>query len=171
MIASTDSKPWYKQFWPWFVIALPATAVVTGLYTLLLALQNKPDIVRDDWYKDGLAIEQRKDKNERAEALGISFNYSLDRSSKRMNLVASGLDEAKTPILSLVLQHPTIADRDIDITAALMPDQHYVALFQELPAGLYHLQVSAPEADWQVNGVVQFTNPEVSGTLSARPAK
>ncbi len=41
MIKATDSKPWYKQFWPWFVISLPATAVVAGLITVVIAVQNK----------------------------------------------------------------------------------------------------------------------------------
>ena len=25
-----DTQPWYKYFWPWFIIALPASAVVAG---------------------------------------------------------------------------------------------------------------------------------------------
>ena len=27
-----ESIPWYRQFWPWFLIALPATVVVAGLF-------------------------------------------------------------------------------------------------------------------------------------------
>lgn len=44
--------PWYKQFWPWFIIALPASAVVAGFYTLWLAI-NTPDylVVDDEEYQ------------------------------------------------------------------------------------------------------------------------
>ncbi len=28
--------PWYKQFWPWFLIALPASVVVASLITVTL---------------------------------------------------------------------------------------------------------------------------------------
>jgi hypothetical protein len=52
------SKPWYRQFWPWFLIALPATSVVAGLTTLAIAIRNQDSLVRDDWYKDGKAINQ-----------------------------------------------------------------------------------------------------------------
>ena len=40
-----DTLPWYKQFWPWFIIALPASAVVAGLYTLWIAMQTGDSLV------------------------------------------------------------------------------------------------------------------------------
>lgn len=44
--------PWYRQFWPWFIIALPASAVVAGIITFWLAVSN-PDhvVVEDDEYQ------------------------------------------------------------------------------------------------------------------------
>lgn len=33
----TDTKPWYRYFWPWFVIALLGSAVSASLYTVYLA--------------------------------------------------------------------------------------------------------------------------------------
>jgi hypothetical protein len=44
--------PWYRQFWPWFIIALPASAVVASFITLWLAISN-PDgmVVSDDEYQ------------------------------------------------------------------------------------------------------------------------
>lgn len=166
MIKATDSKPWYKQFWPWFVISLPATAVVAGLITVVIAVQNKPDIVRDDWYKDGFAIQQRKERTERAKALGIGFDYLLEQETLKLHLVPEGLDTAVAPILIVSLQHPTLQARDIEATAALMPDGRYTALLQARPEGLYRAQISAPNSDWQINGDIQFSNTPVSGRLS-----
>lgn len=44
-------EPWYKQFWPWFIIALPASVVIASFFTLWLAVSN-PDylVVTDDEY-------------------------------------------------------------------------------------------------------------------------
>ena len=44
--------PWYRQFWPWFIIALPASAVIASFISLWLAISN-PDhlIVTDDEYQ------------------------------------------------------------------------------------------------------------------------
>jgi len=44
--------PWYRQFWPWFIIALPASAVIASFISLWLAISN-PDhlIVTEDEYQ------------------------------------------------------------------------------------------------------------------------
>jgi hypothetical protein len=54
--------PWYRQFWPWFIIALPAAAVIASFFTLWLAVSN-PDylVVDDEEYQrlnSGLKAEQ-----------------------------------------------------------------------------------------------------------------
>ncbi|HEY5774490.1 MAG TPA: FixH family protein [Xanthomonadales bacterium] len=43
--------PWYRQFWPWFIIALPTSAVIASFVSLWLAVSN-PDqlVVTDDEY-------------------------------------------------------------------------------------------------------------------------
>ena len=49
--SNTDSEqvlPWYRQFWPWFIIALPASAVVASLYTFWLAVSNPDQMVVDE---------------------------------------------------------------------------------------------------------------------------
>lgn len=47
------NQPWYRQFWPWFIIALPASAVIASFFTLWLAVSN-PDqlVVSDDQYNN-----------------------------------------------------------------------------------------------------------------------
>lgn len=38
------SAPWYKQFWPWFLISLPASVVVASMFTISIAVDNAPTI-------------------------------------------------------------------------------------------------------------------------------
>jgi hypothetical protein len=49
-IPSQDSNqpPWYRQFWPWFIIAIPASAVIGGFVTLWLAITHPESLVVDD---------------------------------------------------------------------------------------------------------------------------
>ena len=67
-----ENVPWFKQFWPWFIIALPAAAVIASFVTLWLAISN-PDqvIVTDDEYrqlKGELKAQPAAKDKEQAEA-------------------------------------------------------------------------------------------------------
>lgn len=41
-------EPWYRQFWPWVLIALPAAAVIGCAVTIWLVLQNPEHEVERD---------------------------------------------------------------------------------------------------------------------------
>jgi hypothetical protein len=45
---SGQLHPWYRYPWPWVAIAIPAIAVIGGLYTLYLAISHPDPIVVDD---------------------------------------------------------------------------------------------------------------------------
>ncbi len=41
-------KAWYRQFWPWFVFALPGLAVAAGIVTIILAVSNPEVVLEQD---------------------------------------------------------------------------------------------------------------------------
>lgn len=45
---SAQPLPWYRYPWPWVAIAIPAVAVIGGLFTLYLALTHPDPLVVDD---------------------------------------------------------------------------------------------------------------------------
>jgi hypothetical protein len=45
---SDENLPWYRQFWPWFIIALPAAVVIASFFTLWLAISNPDHLVLDE---------------------------------------------------------------------------------------------------------------------------
>jgi hypothetical protein len=51
-VEAGQNLPWYRQFWPWFIIALPASAVIASFISLWLAVSN-PDhlVVNEDEYQ------------------------------------------------------------------------------------------------------------------------
>jgi len=65
--AAEQVLPWYKQFWPWFIIAPPTAAVIGSFISLWLA-GSHPDylVVSDDEYQQikddlkALPAEQEK---------------------------------------------------------------------------------------------------------------
>jgi len=65
--AADQALPWYRQFWPWFIIALPTAAVIGSFISLWLAVSH-PDylVVSEDEYQQikdelkALPAEQEK---------------------------------------------------------------------------------------------------------------
>jgi len=47
-LAPGEGVPWYRQFWPWFIIALPASVVVASFVTLWLAISHPDHLVVDE---------------------------------------------------------------------------------------------------------------------------
>ena len=72
------TQPWYKQFWPWFLIILRSIAVVASLTSVGIAVVNRDSLVRDNYYKDGLAINTELDQDKTAMARGIAVDGSVD---------------------------------------------------------------------------------------------
>ena len=66
-----ETKPWYRQRWPWFLIALPATAVVGSIVTAVLAVRTFDGTVSADYYKQGLAINEEVERAQLARVLGL----------------------------------------------------------------------------------------------------
>ncbi len=56
---SIEPRPWYREPWPWVLIALPLLAVVAGFATLWLALSNPDYLVVDDEEYDRIKSELR----------------------------------------------------------------------------------------------------------------
>jgi uncharacterized protein len=69
--------PWYRQPWPWFLIALPATAVVAGLITATLAVRGFDGPVAADYYRQGLAINEEVARAQLARELGLLARVEL----------------------------------------------------------------------------------------------
>jgi len=71
-VSSEVAIPWYRQGWPWFLIALPATAVIGGIITAILAARGFDGPVVADYYKQGLAINEEVARAQLARELAIS---------------------------------------------------------------------------------------------------
>jgi hypothetical protein len=69
--------PWYRQAWPWFLISLPATAVIAGSFTFYLAARGWDGPVANDYYKQGLAINEELGRATLARELGIAATVKL----------------------------------------------------------------------------------------------
>ena len=64
--------PWYRQRWPWLLMAPPLAAVIGGIATIVLAVRSNDGMVTADYYKRGLAINAELSRSQRAAELALS---------------------------------------------------------------------------------------------------
>jgi hypothetical protein len=58
MNEATKSKVWYREPWPWIVMAGPAVAVIGSLVSAYLAIHGADPIVDENYYQHGLQINR-----------------------------------------------------------------------------------------------------------------
>ncbi|WP_438984034.1 FixH family protein [Aequoribacter sp.] len=151
-IASTlSANPWYKEFWPWFIIALLGSVVTASLITVSIAFRHADDLVVDDYYKVGLAINQRLEHREAAQRLGIDITLSLTGEQ----VFLSTRNVAPSSELTLLLAHPMEADKDFTVTLLPGPDGVFFATLPTQVSHAWHWSVSGAEPEvWLVSGVI-----------------
>jgi len=138
-------KPWFKQFWPWFIISLPASAVIAGLITVFIAFENADSLVADDYYKSGLAINSQIKQQQKASSLGLA---AILRRMPDERLYLK-FDNATPDANELRLQwvHPADSSRDFTISLIKQNDGSYQAKSAHKLKGRWYLRLSANE-EW-----------------------
>ncbi|MEZ5727730.1 MAG: FixH family protein [Burkholderiaceae bacterium] len=147
--------PWYRQFWPWMLIALPATAVVAGFITLWLAARTSDTLVVDDYYKEGKAINRQLERDAAARRLGLRATGLAAPDGLRFDLQAKpGAQAFEWPErLSVRLVHATLAPLDRGFDARQVGAGAYVAPGQSLPGeGQWTLHIEDPRGGWRLVG-------------------
>ncbi|MFO1323214.1 MAG: FixH family protein [Burkholderiales bacterium] len=151
--------PWYRQRWPWLLMAGPAIVVVAGFWTLWVAIDSDDGLVADDYYKRGLAINRTLERSDRAAALGLSAVVDVDDAGRaRVALSSAVRDNVAIPVtVRLSLVHPTRAGHDRRGELVRGPDGDYVG---SVPAGEATRTLVIVETDhWRLPTV------EVAGPL------
>jgi hypothetical protein len=139
-----DTTPWYRQFWPWFIIALPAASVVGGLTTLWISLQTTDSLVLRS--EDGVrnASDRHIAAQRFASEAGLAALIDVDRNTGSVSAVMRSGDLDVVPAtLEFELSHPAFADRDQSIMLSkAMPDAEgnpvWVGHFASVPAGRFY---------------------------------
>ncbi|OOY34150.1 hypothetical protein BOV90_06340 [Solemya velum gill symbiont] len=141
-----DTKPWYSQFWPWFIISLPAGTVVAALITVYIAVDGADPLVTDDYYKEGLAINLDKSRLKRAAELNIAVRMNLAESNVELQFAPQAIAPQQ---LRLDLSHPTKAEFDMHILLLQEADGIYRGSYGEVQEGInWHLSLYPDDREW-----------------------
>jgi hypothetical protein len=150
LLSPTQGMPWYREPWPWILMAGPVTAVVAGAITLWIAVTHQDALVADDYYKRGLAINQTLEKERRAAALGLAGPLQVGADGLRVRVVLDG--QAGASRLSLRLAHATVADLDQKIMLERSAGGWYEGTLVAPLTGRWKLLLEDPDGAWRLTG-------------------
>lgn len=142
-------KPWFRQPWPWVLIALPGSVVVAGIVTMVLAFQGADGLVADDYYKRGMGINRTLARETRATELGITGEVRFTESGVQASL---GPAPVLPPSIRLTLAHPTRASSDRVVHLARTAGGEYAVAAGDLPKGRWNAVLET--AEWRLAAVV-----------------
>lgn len=152
-----DTQPWYRQFWPWFIIALPAASVVAGLTTVWISMQTTDSLVISS--DDGVQVvaERRANAEHLANELNLAALLEVNLDSGAVQAaMRSGEFESVPAALELEFSHPAFADRDQLITLhRARPDAVgnpvWSGHFVDIPDGRWYVTLKSGD-DWRLSG-------------------
>jgi hypothetical protein len=151
-----DTKPWYRQFWPWFIIALPASSVVAGLTTVWISMQTTDSLVvaADD------GVKSATDRHLLAERLAAEHDIAalveINPETQVVSAVVRSRDLGDLPAtLDFELSHPAFVNRDQHVTLNRAMDDSdgnpvWVGHFLSVPTGRFYAVLKAGD-DWRVS--------------------
>lgn len=154
-------KPWYREPWPWLLMLAPLSAVLMGIVMVVLAGRSDDGLVADDYYKQGLAINQTLDRERRAAALQVSgrLEFSSGRTQARLRI---GQEGEMPPALVLTLVHPTRAGMDQKITLIRRASGEFTGELRAPVAGRWLLTLEDDDRRWRVSGAWHTDEDRVS---------
>ncbi len=148
----TPALPWYRHRWPWLLMLGPFVVIVAAAITVWLAIRSNDGLVADDYYKQGLAINQVTSRDRRAAELGLRGEVSVDGGRQLVRVVLSRGKLSEMPDnLLLKLSHPTRGG--FDQTFRLRRDNSggYSAGVKGDLAGRWYVMLEDDASQWRLS--------------------
>lgn len=155
-IAGKDVGPWYREPWPWLLMAGPVTVIIAGIATLWIAVASSDGLVVDDYYKAGLAINQTLGRSALAAARGYRAEAVLQSKGQGISLrLATTAADPLPETLQLHIAHPTRAGRDGLVLLRQREPGVYAGVMPALTAGRWILLLEDMQSSWRLGGTIQ----------------
>jgi uncharacterized protein len=148
-----NSKPWYREPWPWILMTGPAVVVVAGIVTTWLAVRSNDGLVADDYYKQGLAVKQQMARDHEAAGLGLTAELMVGGDGHELRLFLSAREGvALPPALLFRATHPTRAGGDQTVKLERNPGGFYIGRLAEPLQGRWHVMLEDEARQWRLTG-------------------
>ncbi len=151
----TDTQPWYKQFWPWFLIIVPLSSMIFSLNYAKLAVTTDNDLVVDEYYKEGRVINNRLDKIEQAQTLNITTQLRIEEERVALTFLSGAPKQGQA--LKLNFYHVTIASRDFELLLSRDANGVYRGFHTAPISGKWKISLMPLDAQWKIQQTVTLS--------------
>jgi hypothetical protein len=150
----TNSGKMSREPWVWFVFGLPFTAVLFGVVMLVAANYHPDDVVVDNYYEQGMGINQKLKLDDQAALLGQIATLRAITAEGLVFFIPGG-----SQTISLSLFHVTDRDLDLELPLEYTSDSLYVATSKAAAAifrnkGVWYLELRDQENAWRLRARV-----------------
>ncbi|WJG07605.1 FixH family protein [Aliiglaciecola sp. LCG003] len=144
----TDKSPWYKQFWPWFLITIPLLSMILSITMLNLALTTEDSLVIDDYYKEGRGINMQLSKIKQAQKLNIRTQLGINGVSVQLRFVSGKPSSGEA--LQLAFHHATLEQNDFTVLLTSDAQGIYRATLDNEISGKWKVTLLPLDGEWKV---------------------
>lgn len=132
-------------------MAGPLAVVIAGFITAWLAFRSYDGLVADDYYKQGLAINQQLQRDQKANELGLAAE--LMRAGTQIRLYVSGSGGTSLPPeMTLRFTHPTRSGMDQVVKLVQEGQGFYSGRLNDDISGRWHVLLEEPSGQWRLQG-------------------
>ena len=156
-----ENTPWYKQWMVWMVITPPLTAVIAGIITINIAINSDDGLVVDDYYKQGLGINQTLQRDQLARDMKLKADLTITAKQIKMQFAT----DINDPSLSLSFIHPTQSHRDVVVPVTRMAANVYQGELLEAVEGNWNLLLEPADKSWRISGRISLPAEASSALL------
>ena len=167
-MTKTDAGPWYREPWPWLLMAGPAAVVVAGIVTLWIAISTSDGMVVDDYYKRGMAINQTIQRDVLAAQRGYRATALVAADGRAMTVqLSAAVTDAEPPTLRVLIVHPTRDGLDKLVLLRRVGSGVYNGVVPAVTDGRRILVLEDMESTWRLTGETAFP---AGGPVVLKPA-
>ena len=146
-------KPWWREPMVWLIAGLPALAVVAGITTVFIAVDNADGLVDEEHQTQGMTTTELKTpEDDKAARLGVSAQLAVSADGL-VQVQLDGLSQAARPeSLLMTVIHPTQADKDRTITLHRTANAGYQGMLPPEATGKRRYMIESNDHSWRLVG-------------------
>jgi hypothetical protein len=144
--AERVARPWYREPWPWLLMAGPFVVVIASLASAWIAVRSNDGVIAEDYYRQGLRINQRLSPaaSDQRRALGATLSAAPDG---ELRVRMQGLTDAPQR-LRLTLAQPAGGNQGEVVSLERGPNGDYVGVLPKQTPGRWI--VTLESGDWRL---------------------